>query len=556
MQRSRLFLTLAFYGAIAVLGGCGGGGSSQAIPPTPAPTGPAALTLPQAGGPVVLPTAGGYAGMLQLPANNAPSGTTISIAAATAAPVGAPTPQALHRTHDLRSPQATLAPTVLFVVTIQVSQSVTFTSTPSFSIQLPAGMSTVNEAFYIAIFSGESAQSPLLTSLGPATISGSTITFTGSATRLTFDAGVTYLIELYEVATGPTATPSPLPSSSPSASPSASPTVAPTATPTVAPTATPTVAPTATPTVAPTATPTVAPTATPTAAPAPTAGTLYALSQTSSFTFAAFAPGANGNVAPTASFNASIQSPTGIAVDATGRAYVVAYTQSGTAIYSYAYGASGNASPSTTLTTDIHAWALGIDPVTDDLVATDANNNIVEYFAPAANGSASPVKMISGSNTGLNLPYQVAFDGSDNIYVVNGNGYGSVVEYAAGASGNATPIATIAGNLTGLDGPEALAVDSTGRIYVGNSANNTITVYPPGSNGNVVPSAVLQGGTYDFLIDQALIAVDGSNNLYVFGRSSEVEVFAPVTGSPQAPIRTITGSATGLSYAMGVAIVP
>ena len=544
MRRSSLSLILAFYGAIAVLGGCGGGGSSQAIPPTPAPAGPTGLKLTQAGGPVVLPTAGGYAGTLQLPSNNAPSGTTISLAAATAAPVGAPTPQALHRTHDMRSPQATLVPTVLFVLTIQVSQNVTFTSTPSLSIQLPAAISTVNEAFYIALFSGESAQSPLLTSLGPATISGSTITFAGSATPLTLDAGVTYLLELYEVATGPTATPSPLPSSSPSASPSASPTVAPTATPTVAPTATPTVAPTAT------------PTASPTAAPAPTAGTLYALSQTSSFTFAAFAPGANGNVAPTASFNASIQSPTGIAVDATGRAYVVAYTQSGTAIYSYAYGASGNASPSTTLTTDIHAWALGVDPVTDDLVATDANNNIVEYFAPAANGSASPVKMISGSNTGLNLPYQVAFDGSDNIYVVNGNGYGSVVEYAAGASGNATPIATISGNLTGLDGPEALAVDSTGRIYVGNSANNTITVYPPGSNGNVVPSAVLQGGTYDFLIDQALIAVDGSNDLYVFGRSSEVEVFAPVTGSPQAPIRTITGSATGLSYAAGVAIVP
>ncbi len=294
----------------------------------------------------------------------------------------------------------------------------------------------------------------------------------------------------------------------------------------------------------------------PTTAPAPTAGTLYALSQTSSYTFAAFAPGANGNVAPTASFNASIQSPTGIAVDATGRAYVVAYSVTGTQILSYAYGASGNAVPSTTLTTDIHGWALGIDPVTDDLVATDANNNIVEYFVPGATGSASPVKTISGSNTGLNLPYQVAFDGSDNIYVVNGNGYGSVVEYAAGSSGNATPIATIAGNLTGLDGPEALAVDSTGRIYVGNSANDTITVYPPGSNGNVAPSAVIQGGTYDFLIDQALIAVDGSNDLYVFGRSNEVEVFAPVTGSPQAPIRTITGSATGLSYAEGVAIVP
>ena len=520
-----LFLTLALYGGIAVLGGCGGSGGAPALPPTSAPTGPSALKLTMAGGPVALPSAGGYSGTLQLPTSNAPNGTTLTLAAATAVPVGAPTPQALHRSqvlkpHVVRSPQATLAPSVLYVVTLQVSQNVTLGSVPSFSIQLPAGLSTVNKAFFIAIFAGTSAQASLMANIGPATISGSTLTFTGSATPLTLDAGVTYLLELYDVATVATPAPSPLPSSSPSASPSAS------------------------------------PTASPTAAPAPAAGTLYALSQGSAYTFGAFAPGANGNVAPVASFTASIQSPTGIAVDATGRAYVVAYSVSGTQILSYAYGASGSAAPSTTLTTDASGWGLAIDPTSGDLVATDANNNIIEYFAPGANGSASPVKTISGTNTGLNMPYQVAFDGSKNIYVVNGNGSGSVVEYAAGASGNATPIATIAGNATGLDGPEALAVDSTGRIYVGNSATNTITVYPPGSTGNAVPSAVIQGSSYDFLIDQALIAVDASNDLYVFGRSNEVEVFAPVTGSPQSPIRTITGSSTGLAYADGVAIVP
>ncbi len=514
MQRSNLFLSLAFYVAIALLGGCGGGGA-QATPPLPAPTGPTPLKVTMAGGTLALPASGGYSGTLQLPTSNAPTGTTMTIAAANAVPTGAPTPQTLPRPHDLRSPRAIALPNVLYVLTIQVSQNVTFGSIPSFSIQLPAGISTVNEAFFIAVFSGESAQSPLLASLGPATISGSTLGFAGSSTPLTLDAGVTYLVELYDVATGATATPSPVPSSSPTAAPTAAPSPS-----------------------------------------SPAAGTLYALSDGSAYTFGAFAPGANGNVAPLASFNASIQSPTGIAVDATGRAYVVGYSVTGTQILSYAYGASGNAVPSTTLTTDINAWALGIDPVTDDLVATDANNNIVEYFAPGANGSATPVKTISGANTGLNLPYQVAFDGSDNIYVVNGNGFGSVVEYAAGATGNATPIATIGGNLTGLDGPEALAVDSTGRIYVGNSVNDTITVYPPGSNGNVAPSAILQGGSYDFLIDQALIAVDASNDLYVYGRTNEIEVFAPVTGSPQAPIRTITGSSTGLAYAEGVAIVP
>ena len=549
MKRSSPLPTLALslYGAIAVLAGCGGGSSgAPAMPPSPAPSVPSAPLLPQSGGSLALPSAGGYSGSIQLSANNAPSGTTITMGASTSAPVGAPTPQALPRPHLARGPQSLLArapqavalPTLLFVVSIQVSQNVTFQSTPSFSVQLPAGFSTANEAFYIAIFGGASAGAPLLATIGPASISGLTLSFSGSASPVTLDAGTTYLAELYEIATGPTATPSPVPSSSPTVAPSASPTVAPTATPTVAPTATPTIAPTATPSAA------------------PTAGTLYELNDSASITFGAFAPGANGNVTPLASYTAAIQSPTGIAVDAAGRAYVVAYTQTGTAIYSYAYGASGNASPSTTLTTDASGWGLAIDPTTDELVATDSNHNVVEYFAPGATGAATPVRTISGANTGLNLPYQVAFDGSDNIYVVNGNGYGSVVEFAAGASGNATPIATIGGSATGLDGPEAIAVDSAGRVYVGNSVNDTITVYPPGSNGNVVPSAVIQGGTYDFLIDQAIIAVDASNDLYVCGRSNEIEVFGAVTGSPQAPIRTISGASTGISSPQGVAIVP
>ncbi len=201
MQRSNFYVALAFYGAIAVLGGCGGSGGPQAIPPISAPTGPMALKLMQAGGPVILPTAGGYSGILQLPTNNAPAGTTMTIAAATAVPAGAPTPQALHRLHSARSPQAIAVPNVLFVLTIQVSQNVTFGSIPSFSIQLPAGISTANEAFFIAIFAGASAQAPLLTTIGPATISGSTLNFAGSTTPLTLDAGTTYLVELYEVAT-------------------------------------------------------------------------------------------------------------------------------------------------------------------------------------------------------------------------------------------------------------------------------------------------------------------------------------------------------------------
>ena len=324
------------------------------------------------------------------------------------------------------------------------------------------------------------------------------------------------------------------------------------------PTAAPSAAPSATasPTPTPTASPTPTPTPTPTSGPAPTSGTTYLLTNGASpYGIDAFAPNANGAATPVSSFTFSSNSYIpGITVDATGRVYVV--TSGG--IISFAYGATGSATPSTTLTTVTAGWGLAIDP-SDNLVVTDYNHNLVDFFAPGANGSAAPIKQISGSSTQINYPYQAAFDGNGNLYVLNANIPSSITEYSAASiagSGtiDAAPIATITSSSSALDGPEGLAVDSTGRIYVGNSANNTISVFAPGSNGNVAPAATLSGNSTGFSINQATIAVDSSNDLYVASSNSSnaVYVFAPVTSSTQTPIRTLTG----VTYAGGIGIVP
>ncbi len=308
------------------------------------------------------------------------------------------------------------------------------------------------------------------------------------------------------------------------------------------------------PTAVPTAVPTAPPTAPPTAAPGPTSGTTYVFNDTSPYGIEAFAPNANGAATPVSSFTFSSGSYIpGITVDATGRVYVV--TSGG--ILSFAYGATGSATPSTTLTTVTAGWGLAIDP-SDNLVVTDYNHNLVDFFAPGANGSAAPIKQIAGSGTQINYPYQAAFDGSGNLYVLNANIPSSITEYSAASIAgagtiDAAPIAVITSSSSALDGPEGLAVDSTGRIYVGNSANNTISVFAPGSNGNVAPAATLSG-SIGFSINQATIAVDPSNDFYVASSNSSnaVYVFAPVTSSAQTPIRTITG----VTYAGGIGIVP
>jgi hypothetical protein len=73
---------------------------------------------------------------------------------------------------------------------------------------------------------------------------------------------------------------------------------------------------------------------------------------------------------------------------------------------------------------------------------------------------------------------------------------GTILVYAAGSEGNVAPKAAIKGPDTGLGLPIGVALDSGGTIYVTNLDEDTfgsITVYPPGSDGNATPSATIEG---------------------------------------------------------------
>lgn len=505
-----IFALLAF--ASALVAGCSRGG--VVTPPAPTPDS-VTQQIAQAGGTIVLPSVNGLSGSMTVPANNATAGTTMTVSMLSGAPSGAPVPAAYRR--------MTSTPTTESSLEIQVSQTVTFQGFPGFALTLPASISTAGENFYIAVYQGTGSSAPLLVTIGPATVNGQVITFAPTATPITLQAGVTYLVELYEVSA---ASASPSPSPSPSLSPSPSPTPS------------------------------------PTPSPSPSAlaiGTTYVLTDAASsgsYDVQAFPQNANGAATALSSFTFSPSSYiTGMTVDATGRVYIMT---SGVGILSFAYGATGSATPSTTLTTVTDGWGLAVDP-SDNLVVTDYIHNLVDFFAPGTNGGAAPIKQIAGSGTQINYPYQAAFDGSGNLYVLNANSPSSITEYSAASIAgtgtiNASPSAVVTSSTSALDGPEGLAVDSTGRIYVGNSSNNTISVFAPGSNGIVSPVATLSGSSIGFSIDQATIAVDSSNDFYVASSNSSnaVYVFAPVTSSAQTPIRTITG----VSYAGGIGIVP
>jgi hypothetical protein len=140
--------------------------------------------------------------------------------------------------------------------------------------------------------------------------------------------------------------------------------------------------------------------------------------------------------------------------------------------------------------------------------------------------------------------------------VANSNlsGTDRLTVYAAGSSGNVTPIQTISGSNTNLSDILAIAVDGPGNIYVSNGAASgpgaeSVNVFAPNANGNATPIRTISGTLTG--IDQPYgVAVDPTGNLYVVNNVGEtVTVYGPGANGNVAPIQTIGGSHTGFANA-------
>lgn len=244
--------------------------------------------------------------------------------------------------------------------------------------------------------------------------------------------------------------------------------------------------------------------------------------------------------------------------------YVVAGGSFDGAIFEYPIAASGNATPSVT----IEGSKTGLyEPLG---VTVDSNGNIyvVNESAPSGDGPGSvtvypagsignqpPTSNIVGSNTRLNFPTGIALDTSRNMYVTN-TIKSSVTVYPSGSSGDVVPSAEIAGQNPGFFNPWGIALDSSGKIYVANQVS--ITVYPPGSSGDVAPIATIAGDKTG-LFDPIRIALDSKGNIYVanFGNDSgnySITVFPPGSNGNVTPIATIAGPNTGLFFPIGIAL--
>ena len=353
-----------------------------------------------------------------------------------------------------------------------------------------------------------------------------------------------------------------------------------------------------------------------------------------------YAAGSSGNAVPTATITSSftgLEGPSGIALDSSRNIYVA--NQFGNygnvaagSIDIYSAGSYATGTPIATIAGDStglsYPFGIALDSA-DNIFVLNRDNAITVYPAGSA-GDAAPNATISVDRSGKSYPIAIAVSPHGDLYVANQGivncyrrscsqpGPDSVSVYRARSDGNARPSAVISGPDTGLASPSAIAVHG-GSIYVTNEGPRetkcgrgfcfsylpgpgSVTVYPPGSNGNVKPIATISGANtglglpYGITLDSsgdiyllnaggvgvagskafgggcAICASDGrtatrkggavgGTQIFEFGpfatrRVEPILIFAPGSNGDVAPISAIGGRFTGLYGPAAIAVGP
>ena len=167
---------------------------------------------------------------------------------------------------------------------------------------------------------------------------------------------------------------------------------------------------------------------------------------------------------------------------------------------------------------------------TGALFYSDAASGAVYYWYQGFGNQPQPY-----FTSGLNRPYGIAEDSSQNIYIADpGNNAVEEIFISRG-----THLVTL---VSGLNGPEGVAVDAFGDVYIADTGNNAIKEWFP-ANGSVV--TIVSTG----LNHPASLAVDASGNIFIADTGDNaIKEWTAVNGT----LITLVG--TGVNQPAGVAL--
>jgi hypothetical protein len=177
----------------------------------------------------------------------------------------------------------------------------------------------------------------------------------------------------------------------------------------------------------------------------------------------------------------------------------------------------------------------------------------IEVFARGYNnsrtgGKVRPKRTISDEGG-------VAIDSNNLLYVANS----TTATIDIFPSGSGTMQAQIGGSNTGLVAPGTVAVDASFNVYVFDPKTDTISEFAAGATGNVAPIRTISGSNTGLSDGQGfnlgLAVSKTSGDIFVSNPgSNSIVVFAATARGNVAPIQTIAGSATQLSNPLGIAL--
>lgn len=235
---------------------------------------------------------------------------------------------------------------------------------------------------------------------------------------------------------------------------------------------------------------------------------------------------------------------------------------------SFPLSASGDFSPAATLSDASGGIDYPVDGALDaagDLwVPNLLGNEVAEYtrreLVTGGNQPPAVTLQTDGSHS-LDAPTGIDFDAAGDLWVTNFNGE-SVVEYTKSelaASGAPTPAITLSPDAANsLVSPDALTFDRKGDLWVTNGeGGNTVVEYTPSqlAIGAPTPAVTLSSDGSGSLDGSAQAQFDATGDLWVAnfepeGSAGSIVEFTPAqlaaSGSPT-PHDTIAGGATGLS---------
>ncbi len=275
----------------------------------------------------------------------------------------------------------------------------------------------------------------------------------------------------------------------------------------------------------------------------------------------------------------TVWDPWTVAVDSSSRVYVQTFVSDAT---SFVFPPTSSGLPSRVFrVTGPDSQSIAVDEDGFEYVMGGEGPPQVFVAAPNADGmpstdyAVSPVRQFSTEQDGVE-PWAstLSVDKHGDVIAAVTKASGNAIEvFQGGATGSPQPLRIITGSRTGLgtctsfqacEHVSVASSPSTGRIYVAVSSpsGTHIAVFASGADGNVKPRRTIEGKMTGLTgnVVTGIAESQSSGDVFAmvkarqFGGPAAVEVFGRHADGDVAPLRSFTDRVTGFKDAQGIAV--